>query len=291
MPTLLEELTAAGVEAKLAEELLKNPKVAERFEGSLRQSDYDRKMNAGKAELDAERQRLAEQAKQFELAQQRISEQFTAAQRDRERAGLSVAAVREKAKSISAIYGIDFEKQLFDGEQAPPAVQPPAAAAGGSEELKALREEIRQLQDLFRTNVSFETQLHNIARQHDELFPDKTLDFEKLIAKSVEQRRTPAQVWDDEFGATAKRQEMQAEKFREEGRKQAQAEMQKRISEGNVNPLRPSAPMSPIMQMAGKRDAGTPNDRAQRRGQSIAAAVEAFNSRKYAAQAPTGANR
>ena len=120
MPTLQEELTAAGVDAKVAEELLKNPKVAERFEGSLRQSDYDRKMNAGKAELEAERQRLGEQRAQFEQAQQRINEQFTAAQREREAAGLKVAAVREKSKSLSSMYGIDFEKQLFEGADPEP---------------------------------------------------------------------------------------------------------------------------------------------------------------------------
>ena len=291
MPTLQEELTAAGVDAKVAEELLKNPKVAERFEGSLRQSDYDRKMNAGKAELEAERQRLGEQRAQFEQAQQRINEQFTAAQREREAAGLKVAAVREKSKSLSSMYGIDFEKQLFEGAdpEPVPAVRTPPVAAGGTD--KAVMDRLAALEDLFRTNVSFETQLHNIARQHDELFPDKPLDFEQLISESVQQRRTPAQVWDDKFGATAKRQEMQAEKFREEGRKQAREDLEKKISQGNVNPLRPNVPTSPIFQVAGKRDAGTPNDRLGRRGQSIAAAVDAFNSGKYAAGGATGGNR
>jgi hypothetical protein len=291
MPTLQEELTAAGVDPKVAEDLLKNPKVAERFEGSLRQSDYDRKMNAGKAELEAEKQRLAEQATQLTQARDRMNEQFTAAQRDREGAGLKVAALREKAKSLTNIYGIDFEKQLFEGETASSPVVQPQASATGNEAMKPILDRLAQLEDLFRTNVSFETQLHNIARQHDELFPDKPLDFEQLLSESVQQRRTPAQVWDDKFGATAKRQEMSAEKFREEGRKQAMADMEKKISAGNVNPLRPNAPTSPIFQFAGKREAGTPSDRSARRGQAISAAVDAFNSGKYAAAAPSGGNR
>ena len=137
MPGLLEDLTAAGLDPKVAEEISKNEKVAPVLntwrEGGLRQSDYDRKMNLGKAELSAAQQRVAEQAAALETERTRMNSQFLEAQQAREASDMLNAQMLAKAKTASAVYGVDLVKELVgDAKVEPTARKESVAAAPGN---------------------------------------------------------------------------------------------------------------------------------------------------------------
>ena len=284
--TVTKNLTDLGLDPQLVQQIIANEKVAAGLQGyvesGLRQSDYDRKMNSGKAEIAAAKQELDEFKAKLEADRVRMNGQFMTAQQEREAAESRLAAVQAKAKTLGQVYGIDAEKELF-GEA---TVQPPAKQTHTGEVVVSpdLDKRIGALEDLFRTNVNFEVELHDVMRQHMELFPDKPLVMKEILDDAVKQRRSPTQVWDDKFGATAKRQEISAEKYRAEGRLQAEADYKKKLSEQKVNPFGIATPPRPLFQAAANKTAGKAplNSRQQHAGDAIQRATEALLSHKYA---------
>ena len=284
--TVVKNLTELGADPQLVAQLIANEKVAtglqQYVESGLRQSDYDRKMNSGKAEIAAAKQELDEFKAKLEADRVRMNGQFLTAQQEREAAESRLAAVQAKAKTLGQVYGIDAEKELF-GEA---TVQPPAKQTHTGEVVVSpdLDKRIGALEDLFRTNVNFEVELHDVMRQHMELFPDKTLIMKEILDDAVKQRRSPTQVWDDKFGATAKRQEITAEKYRAEGRAAAEIEYKQKLSEQKVNPFGIATPPSAIFQAAANKGGNKAplNGRQQNQAGAIQRATEALLSHKYA---------
>ena len=279
-------LTESGLDPQLVSQIVGNEKAAsalqERIEGNLRQSDYDRRMNSGKAEIAAAKQELDEFKAKLEADRVRMNGQFLTAQQEREAAESRLAAVQAKAKTLGQVYGIDAEKELF-GET---TVQPPVRQAHNGEVAVSpdLDKRIGALEDLFRTNVNFEVELHDVMRQHMELFPDKPLIMKEILDDAVKQRRSPTQVWDDKFGATTKRQEITAEKYRAEGRAAAEIEYKQKLSEQKVNPFGIATPPSAIFQAAANKGGSKAplNSRQQNTSNAIQRATEALLSHKYA---------
>jgi uncharacterized protein with von Willebrand factor type A (vWA) domain len=281
---LAKDLTAAGVSQAAAEEILKNEQAAAALngwrEGGLRQSDYDRKMNSGKAEIEASRTALAEEKARLEADRARINEQYLSALQDREKAATQLATVRAKAKTVSDTYGIEIDKELFGGEQPEPVKPKPAAEASGVP--ADVDRRLQTVEDLFRNNFEFQAQMLDIMMEHAQLFPEKPLVVKELLDDAMKQRRTPKAVWDDKFGATAKRQDLHDEKIRLEGAAAERAKWEKKISEGAVNPLRMDVPASAIFGLGANKLAQGPRDRGTRAAEAIQRATNALVAHKYA---------
>ena len=284
--TVVKNLTELGADPQLVAQLIANEKVAtglqQYVESGLRQSDYDRKMNSGKAEIAAAKQELDESKDKLEADRVRMNGQFLTAQQEREAAESRLAAIQAKAKTLGQVYGIDAEKELF-GETTvqPPVKQPHNGEVAVSPDLD---KRIGALEALFRTNVNFEVELHDVMRQHMELFPDKPLIMKEILDDAVKQRRSPTQVWDDKFGATAKRKENEAEKYRAEGRAQEAAINAKKLSEQQVNAFGIVTPPSAIFHAAANKGGNKAplNSRQQNQASAIQRATEALVSHKYA---------
>jgi hypothetical protein len=282
--TVTKNLTDLGLDPQLVQQIIANEKVAAGLQGyvesGLRQSDYDRKMNSGKAEIAAAKQELDEFKAKLESDRVRMNGQFLTAQQEREAAESRLAAVQAKAKTLGQVYGIDAEKELF-GEA---TVQPPARQTQQADVSNDFTRRLEQVESLVPGQVNLTTELMDIARQHAELFPSQSLNFQDLMKDSIAQRRSPTSVWDDKFGATAKRQEITADKFRAEGRAQAEAEYRQKLSEQKVNPFGIATPPSAIFQAAANKGANKAplSAKQQSTATAIQRATEALASHKYA---------
>ena len=282
--TVTKNLTDLGLDPQLVQQIIANEKVAAGLQGyvesGLRQSDYDRKMNSGKAEIAAAKQELDEFKAKLEADRVRMNGQFLTAQQEREAAESRLAAVQAKAKTLGQVYGIDAEKELF-GEA---TVQPPVRQTQQPDVSNDFTRRLEQVESLVPGQVNLTTELMDIARQHAELFPSQSLNFQDLMKDSIAQRRSPTSVWDDKFGATAKRQEITADKFRAEGRAQAEAEYKQKLSEQKVNPFGIATPPSAIFQAAANKGGNKAplSIKQQSTASAIQRATEALLSHKYA---------
>ena len=282
---LVKDLTEKGMDATVAAQIVSNEKVAtaldeQRLNG-LRQSEFDRKMNLGKAELAAEKQRIAEQATSLETERTRMNQQFLTAQQEREAADMLNAQVLARAKTASAVYGVDLEKELFgkpDGTN-PPARKEPAPAATGNGN-GDLTKRLDDLEGLFKAVPNLTVELQDIALQHATLFPDKPLVLKDILNKAVELRIPPTQVWDNLFGATQKRTELQAEKYRLEGEERARTKFEQEQSKKTAAPFGIQSPASPIFAAAANKT--QPVSREAGMAEAVARATEAMMSHKYA---------
>jgi hypothetical protein len=282
--TVTKNLTDLGLDPQLVQQIIANEKVAAGLQGyvesGLRQSDYDRKMNSGKAEIAAAKQELDEFKAKLESDRVRMNGQFLTAQQEREAAESRLAAVQAKAKTLGQVYGIDAEKELFGDA----IVQPPARQTQQPDVSNDFTRRLEQVESLVPGQVNLTTELMDIARQHAELFPSQSLNFQDLMKDSIAQRRSPTSVWDDKFGATAKRQEITADKFRAEGRAQAEAEYKQKLSEQKVNPFGIATPPSAIFQAAANKGGNKAplSTKQQSTASAIQRATEALLSHKYA---------
>ena len=284
MPGLLEDLTAAGLDPKVAEEISKNEKVAPVLntwrEGGLRQSDYDRKMNLGKAELSAAQQRVAEQAAALETERTRMNSQFLEAQQAREASDMLNAQMLAKAKTASAVYGVDLVKELVGDAKVEPTARKESVAAAPGNGNGDLNKRLDDLEGLFKAVPNLTVELQDIALQHATLFPDKPLVLKDILNKAVELRIPPTQVWDNLFGASQKRTELQAEKYRLEGEERARTKFEQQASQKAASPFGIQAPASPIFAAAANKS--QPVSREAGMAEAVARATEAMMSHKYA---------
>jgi hypothetical protein len=288
---LVDELAAVGVDKTVAEEIAKNPAVAaklqEKFEANMRQSDYDRFMNSKKAEFTATQKALQEEKEAFEAQKKVINEQYLGALRSREETETALAALRAKVRTASDTYGVDLTKELF-GDTNNNNHQDDHRKKDDDKKIPDdIDKRLSVVEDLFRNNINLEVEMHDIVRQHMELFPDKPLLMKEILDDAVKQRRSPTQVWDDKFGATSKREEIKADKYRKEGAEAAKAELEKKYSGQQVNGFRTDIPISPIFKLGENKALSAPKDRERGRAESIASAVQALESGKYRMQQRT----
>jgi len=244
----------------------------------LRQSDYDRKMNLGKAELAAEKQRLAEQAVSLEAERTRMTEQFLESQRQREGADMVLAEAMAKAKTAEATYGVPLTKEIF-GDHTPGPPPPRVEATVKAAADPALGKRLDDLEGLFQALPELQLEFQDIAVRHASLFPDKPLNMKEIWSKAKELRLKPTQVWDNLFGATQKEQETVAERYRLEGEERARTKFEQEQSKRAATPFGIQSPASPVMQLAGK---GKLDNRSQSMADAVQRASEALLTHKYA---------
>lgn len=295
--TLANTLKSAGLDEATVSALIANPTAAQQvngwFEGGLRQSDYDRKMNADKAAL-------ASKESELEATRVRMNEQFMTAQQQRELAESRLATALAKARTAGNVYGVtDLEKEIFGDTPVTTAPVTTAPATGAPSDFD---KRIGLVEDLFRTSTNMNVRLMDMTERHKALFPDKPLTsyafrtpegkemrgVEAILHEAVTLRQDPIQVWDNRFGASAKEQQMHDDALRLEGATVREAELVKKFSGQTVNALNPSVPTSPIFNLPRKAATGNlprPGDRNQREAETVANAASAFMSGKYRTQA------
>lgn len=277
---LTKSLTEAGIAPEAVTQLVANEKAAQTMqtwlESGLRQSDYDRKMNTGKAEIAASQRTLQEERDAFEKHKKAINDQFLSAQTEREKAESQLGTVRAKIKTASQVYGVDLEKELF-GDAPPPNPNPPKPPESVIPD--DFRRRVDEVANMVPLTLELQAEMLDISRQHADLFPDKPLLFKELLEEATKQRRSPTQVWDDKFGATAKRQELRDKKISDEAYERAKQELEKKYSGQIVNGLRTTLPTSPMFNLS--KEPLKPGDRNARSSEAVQRAVEALASGKY----------
>jgi hypothetical protein len=288
---LVKDLTDKGLDAETAAKIAGTPAAAVlddwRLNG-LRQSDYDRKFNLSKAEIKAEKDRIAEQAAQLETERTRLNNEFLTAQQNRENTETALATVRAKARTASAVYGVDLEKELFEGAPAAQVHTQPQQQVQPTLDPN-LTKRLDDVEALFAGVPAVNIEFQGIMIDHARLFPDKPLNRQAIAEiwkKSIELRITPTQVWDNTYGASAKEQELVADKYRQEGATAERERLQQEQSRRAANPLGNLAPQSAVMTASGKNVIGTnPGSKKHSVPETVQAASSDFWRRIQARQA------
>lgn len=283
---LLDELGAsgeerAGIEAFFTKNEGAVKKVTEWRENGLRQSDYDRKMNGWKAQQEAEERRLKEAEATLVASRDKMNQQYLDALKEREEAVAAKAALEAKMKTLADAYSIDpNDIKLGEPTPKPVVTQPPNPQPNGD---YVSRKEYEEVVGLFDKGMKLAPAMQRIQLEHFKLFGNYDgFDPEELLTDALKQERSPEKVWKDKFGVDAKKEEITAAKYREEGRAEEEKKWQAKVSQGAVNPMRTDVQIkSPIFEVKTPEKGAPIRDRTQ---SGVADAVAAFNSGKFREQ-------
>lgn len=209
---LMDDLGFSEEEAK---DLL--PKFETRAEkvqsGYLRQSDYDRRMNEGKAELAAANDKL--NAEMAEWASLTASEKQSATQLrvDLEASQQEVLRLKQSVTRIASEAGLDPTKVL--GTEPPPKKDEPPKGPDLSGYAK--RDDVMGLATM---SLTLPAELMAIAEEHRELTGER-LDTREIVREIQSRAGTrgnqksldPRAIWEELKGIPAKREEVSTQKF------------------------------------------------------------------------------
>ena len=254
-------------------------------ESGLRQSDYDRKMNALKSEHETRLQEVAAK----EQAADRFATQngewfnqnngkFTKATQDLEAARVKEAQLVERMKALATRYGVP-EDELNIPASAAPAVPAAAAVPSFDEKRFVNREEAeREL----RGSLFFQAELDDLVDEHRALFGKgfKKAEFTKKalqVAGTAGNTKKLREIWEDEFKVADKRKELQDRDVEARIATAVQERETKIRSELQLPAPRPAEQHSPI---AGKFTKAA-TDPAKDPSRGLRAALEAYGSGKY----------
>lgn len=274
----VEELAAKFTAAQLE-------KIAE---GYMRQSDYDRQMNDGKAEIEKAQADLAAANDRFnaELAdwakvQAEGKSVTTKMQADLEKAQADVFRLTQTFRRVATEHGIDAEAALKDVNV---VTEPPKPPAAPQVDLTGYAK-ADQLGQIANLALTLPAELATLAQEHHDL-TGKNLDQKALVAE-IQKRATtrgntkslePRQVWEEMHNIPTVRAEAEQKRFdaaikdaEERGRQRAITESA--LPGGAVAPG--SGKHAPIF---GKRESvlGRPQP-----GSTVNAAVVALRQGKY----------
>ena len=292
---LLDELGATGEDRTAVESFFtKNPTAAQKAsdwrENGLRQSDYDRKMNMLKAEVDADRARI-QQAEQTILASRdTMNAQYTQALADREAAENRLAQTTARINRVATEYNIPVTEFGIDGTQTQQTQQTQQTTRQQTQQNDdyVSRKDFDTVVDLTKKLPMLPVQLMKLQREHHDLF-GTYFDEEAVINKALELKRPLEQVADLMFGMSAKRVEKHDAQIRQEERSKVETELKAKYSQANVNPIRTdlNAKPGPVFELKRPDPAGIPGPRADRTASGVEAAVSAFREGKYRPQGQT----
>jgi hypothetical protein len=288
---LLDELGATGEDRTAVESFFtKNPTAAQKAsdwrENGLRQSDYDRKMNLGKAELDASQARVAQAEAAILASRDTMNGQYTKALEEREAAENALAATRARINRVATEYNIPATEFGLDGTQQTQQTQQTQRTQQTQPDPRYVsRQDFDTVVDLTKRLPMLPVQLMKLQREHQELF-GTYFDEQTVIDKALELKKPLEQVADLMFGMTAKRNEKHDNQVRLEERAKVETEMKAKYSQANVNPMRTdvNAKPGPVFELKRPEIAGVPGPRPDRLQSGVEAAVNAFRESKYRPQ-------
>lgn len=258
-------------------------------EGTMRQSEFDRVMNEGKAEIAKSQRELAEANDKLnrELAEwatvQAQGGTATKAMQDAlDKAQADVLKLTQKLTRVATDAGLDPQKILTEVQvTTEPPKAPPAPDLTGYAKSDDVSRSIGQLAEM---SLTLPAELQQLAYEHQQLF-GTALDTRTIVAEIKARAGTrgntkpldPRAIWEEAHKVADKRTEV--EKARVD-RLIADAEergRQKGMSETTVpGGHTPTGRHSPVMGAERKSALERPQP-----GQTINAAVSAFRSGKY----------
>jgi hypothetical protein len=270
----LKELNADGVLS--AEELtalqgtLSKPQVLKKIEeGTLRQSDYSRKMG----ELQQkERETVALQTSLKEwkaTADKQIEASNLTAKQKEQRLAQIEASVKAKASE----YGLDIAEII--PPESTTGTTPSATTETTPNPRYVPREDWEKAQaEMARNYPLLPAMLQDLSVRHRKLFGTDLEDTTSLVRKAMESQKRVEDVWEETFEVTKKRQEIQeADVTRRIAEAVAAKENQLR-SELQLPAPRPEAGHSPVLTVIKPQEQ-------QKQSGGVAAAVTAYNEGKY----------
>lgn len=240
----------------------------------LRQSDYDQKMNDGKAKLEAERQRLKEADENLESGLRSVASLKDQLAADLEKGKVSWQEAERRAIALEATVrrlateaGTDPDEALKQAGIEAKAVKTDDrrdAPPDWEERLKAIDgRATNEARHSFMTGIEME----DVADEHRELFGTR-LSRAELVAYASQQatrgrKLTPQQAWEEKYEVGKKREELRASREKTE-REQLVKDTETRVRSemvmsggtGRVN----SGPgmLSPVLQLERKDAQGNP---------------------------------
>jgi hypothetical protein len=261
-------------------------------EGTMRQSDYDRVMNEGKAELAraqadlaAANDRLNTEMAEWATVQAQGGQQTAQMQRDLEKARAQVALLSTRVSTYAQQAGIDPTKALEGLEAAPtvpPQNQPPQAP-----DLTpfARAEDVQKLFGQFgQAMVTLPAELFAIATEHQEL-TGKPLDTREITREILARAGTkgntkttdPRAIWEELHKVPDLRAAKQQAKYDADIAAAEARGRESALSEGSIpGQTTPTGRHSPLF--GGERKSALQRPQP---GQTVAAAASAFRSGKY----------
>lgn len=281
---LLDDLGAAGEDRTAIEKFFTDkPEAATKLNGwrenGLRQSDYDRLMNGSKAEITAEKERLKQAEQDLLKARDGMNGQFEQALKDKETSETRLAALIARTRRVATEYGVSEDEFKIDGVSAPPASATVTPPANVDTSKFVSREEFEKVQQIASRLPMLAIRLPQMQREHIRLF-GKEFDEQNLLDRAMKENRDIDTVFEQEFGITAKRKEVEEATIRADERSKAEAEFRARQSQENVNTVRTDImPRSPLFQM---KPIDVQRVAANRTSSGVAGAIAAFEAGKYA---------
>lgn len=205
-------------------------------EGVLRQSDYDRKMNAMKTDLQKQQEELQAdiEAKQAEIVaeKQRLGQWKTDAEKRLADARLKQLQAEQRALKASELYGIDLDSievpELKELAKKAEAADPPDPKAAK----KAIGEE--DIYKLIEGGLDIQAEIEDIADEWRELNPGKRFPRKEFLEtarknarKGVTLRQTAEQLY--EFSTTRSTQAQK--KFEQEAEARLRQEFEEKLTQ------------------------------------------------------------
>lgn len=262
-------------------------------ESVMRQSDYDAAMNAGKAELAAEQQKLtdANTALNTEMAEwatlQSQGGQVTAKmQRDLEAAQAKVASLTARVQHVATQAGMDPAKALEGLETVTPPISP-TAPAGQQPDLTGYvkAEDFRRgYGELAQAMLHVPSALMTIAHEHQTLF-GSAVDTRAIVNEIQSRAGTrgnqksldPIAIWEEMHGVPAKRQEVAKAKYNAEISAAEQRGREAALSSAHVpGNHTPTGRHSPVLAAERKSAVARPQPEG-----TVNSAAAAFRTGKY----------
>ena len=282
----LDELGATGEDRANVEKFFTaNPTAAQKatgwFENGLRQSDYDRKMNMLKAEVEAQKATLTQAEQTLLASRDTMNTQYTTALADREAAESKLAALQARIKNVATTYQVPVDEFGIPKDGDPPPVRKEAQPNNPNNDFVS-KNDFSQLAELTKKLPMLPVQLMKLQREHFEL-TGTHFDEMALVEKSLELQKPVEQVADLMFGLSQKRTEKHDAAIRADERAKAEVEMKAKYSREGANPIRTDLNVQPsaVFKLSRPEPQGVPGPRPDRLQSGVEAAVNAFREGKY----------
>lgn len=291
----VEELkTALKADAEFTDEQLAglNKKQLESLaNGYMRQTDYDRQMNDGKAELEKSRGDLATanerlNAEMAEWATLTAAEKSTATKQraDLEKAQGDVLRLRQTMERIGTDNGVDVTKYL-DGAPPPPKKEDSLVDLTGYAKSDDLNRSVQSLADMMLTLTP---DLLQLSVEHQQLFgkPLDTRDIVKEIrsraaTKGNQKPLDPRAIWEEQHKVPEARTTADKKKY-DDAIAQAEARGREAALSESVIPGQTTHPGRHSIVFGGERKSAVQRPQP---GETVARAAAALRTGKYREEA------
>lgn len=251
----------------------------------LRQSDYDRKMNAIKAEFEAKNEQLNKEIAEWAAAKSEDSTETESLRTRAQETERQMLALRQAAEAA----GVTLPAP---GSGTPPPPATPAVDATPPPDLKPyLRQD--QFAPFADFMLTLPAELQAIAQEHHALFGE-ALDTRKIVAEiktraaKKDPNLDPRSIWESSFNVPAKRDEVSKLRHDAEIKAAEDRGFQRATTEHALPGAQPVGQHSPVLTRQAGQESHLKRPQPQQR---ISSATEAFATGRYRTPAAGAAGK